>query len=116
MSTIDLPTTIEKPWGHELVWAKTDRYAGKILHVKAGHRLSLQKHEHKDETLCVLAGEIDVEINGEFVQLRALESLRIRPGDVHRIIARTDSDVLEVSTPELDDVVRLSDDYGRASE
>lgn len=114
----ELPYRVEKPWGHELIWARTDRYVGKVLHVKAGHSLSCQYHTRKDETLHVLSGEMILRI-GTAEQLeerpfRAGESVRIRPGVVHQIEALTDTDVLEASTPELDDLVRLSDRYGRS--
>ncbi|HVY49746.1 MAG TPA: cupin domain-containing protein [Minicystis sp.] len=108
---------VDKPWGHELVWAEASRYVGKILHIEAGHRLSRQYHRVKEETLMVQQGEMDLEIGPP----GAIETRRMRPGDVfhcapgtiHRMIAVTDVDVLEVSTPELDDVVRLEDAYGR---
>ena len=110
--------TVPKPWGHETIWAHTDRYVGKILHIKAGHALSVQYHERKDETVYLLAGELIyrvAEAGGELrdVQLRVGEAFRIVPGTVHQMEAVTDCDVLEASTPELDDVVRLSDRYGR---
>lgn len=108
---------VPKPWGHEIIWAHTDRYVGKILHIKAGHELSVQYHERKDETIHLLSGEIVYRVRkGELledVQLKVGESFRITPGTVHQMVALTDCDVLEVSTPELDDVVRLSDKYGR---
>ncbi|MEP6802224.1 MAG: cupin domain-containing protein [Acidobacteriota bacterium] len=108
---------VAKPWGHELVFAETDRYAGKILHIDAGHRLSLQYHERKDETLFVLSGEValSVEIDGrmEEVRLKKGESFRIQAGVRHRLGAEADCDLVEVSSPELDDVVRLEDAYGR---
>ena len=106
-----------KPWGHELIWAHTDRYVGKILHIKAGHELSVQYHNRKDETVHLLAGELSyrVQIGGELrdVRLKKGESYRITPGTIHQMVAVTDCDVLEASTPDLDDVVRLSDRYGR---
>ncbi|HEU4630603.1 MAG TPA: cupin domain-containing protein [Gemmatimonadaceae bacterium] len=109
--------TVPKPWGHETIWAHTDRYAGKILHIKAGHALSVQYHERKEETVYLLAGELiyRVQEGDELrdVGLRAGESFRVTPHTVHQMEAVTDCDVLEVSTPELDDVVRLSDRYGR---
>jgi len=108
---------VEKPWGHELIWAHSERYVGKILHIRAGARLSLQFHRVKDETICVHAGELTllVEEAGLMVERRLLpgESYRITPNTRHRMIAVSDCDVLEVSTPELDDVVRLEDAYGR---
>lgn len=114
-----VPERIEKPWGYELVWARTDRYVGKILHVRAGHALSLQYHERKDETLYLLRGTARLWAGPAPDRLaevpwREGESFRIRPGTVHRIEAVTDTDLLEASTPELDDVVRLEDRYGRA--
>jgi mannose-6-phosphate isomerase len=109
---------IEKPWGHELLWAETARYVGKVLHIRAGQRLSLQYHRVKDETLRVESGSIDLLIEGDDGELR---TVRMGPGDVHhiapgrkhRMTAVTDCDVVEVSTTELDDVVRLADDFGR---
>ena len=110
---------VEKPWGHELIWAHTDRYVGKILHVKAGESLSLQYHERKDETIHVLRGRMVFKVGeGEesLVEVKLEEgmSFRIQPGTRHRMEAITDCDLLEASTPELDDVVRLEDRYGRA--
>jgi mannose-6-phosphate isomerase-like protein (cupin superfamily) len=109
--------TVPKPWGHETIWAHTDRYVGKILHIKAGHALSVQYHERKDETVYLLSGEMiyRVQQEGELrdVRLRVGEAFRITPGTIHQMEAVTDCDVLEASTPELDDVVRLSDRYGR---
>ena len=108
---------VPKPWGHETIWAHTDRYVGKILHIKAGHALSVQYHERKDETVHLLSGQLIywVQQDGEMrdMQLRAGESFRITPGTIHYMEAVTDVDVLEASTPELDDVVRLKDRYGR---
>jgi mannose-6-phosphate isomerase len=113
------PRRVEKPWGHELIWAHTDRYVGKILHVTAGQALSVQYHERKDETVHLLTGEMKywVQLPGDD-QLRdqrlvAGQSFRITPGTIHYMEAITDCDVLEASTPELDDVVRLKDRYGR---
>ncbi len=110
---------VPKPWGHETIWALTDRYCGKILHIKAGFALSVQYHERKDETVHLLSGEMKywVQLPGED-ELRDMrlvqgESFRITPGTVHYMEAVTDCDVLEASTPELDDVVRLQDRYGR---
>jgi mannose-6-phosphate isomerase len=109
--------TVPKPWGHETIWAHTDRYVGKILHIKAGHALSVQYHNRKDETVYLLSGELIYRVKvGEELEdmhLRTGESFRICPGTVHQMEAVTDCDVLEASTPELDDVVRLSDRYGR---
>jgi mannose-6-phosphate isomerase len=108
---------VPKPWGHETIWAHTDRYVGKILHIKAGQALSVQYHERKDETVYLLSGELIywVQLDGEMkdMKLRKGESFRITPGTIHYMEAVTDVDVLEASTPELDDVVRLKDRYGR---
>ena len=112
------PRRVEKPWGHELIWADTDRYVGKVLHVKAGHALSLQYHERKDETIHLLRGEMRLFAGPSIAELVRVpleegESYRILPGTVHRMEAVTDIDILEASTPDLDDVVRLEDRYGR---
>jgi mannose-6-phosphate isomerase-like protein (cupin superfamily) len=112
------PRRVEKPWGHELIWAETDRYVGKILHVKAGHALSLQYHEVKDETMHLLRGRMRLVIGPSAAELETIElaegqGIRIRPPTVHRVEAITDVDILEASTPHLDDVVRLEDRYGR---
>jgi mannose-6-phosphate isomerase-like protein (cupin superfamily) len=110
---------IEKPWGHEVLWARTDAYAGKILVIHAGHRLSLQHHRVKDEAILVLEGKLLLELEGDdgvlaSVELPPGESRRIRAGRRHRFTAVTDVRLIEVSTPELDDVVRHQDDYGRS--
>ena len=113
--------TVPKPWGHETIWARSGRYVGKILHINAGHELSVQYHKTKDETIHLLSGEIVYRVQRdpanrdrlEDVRLQIGESFRITPGTIHQMVAVTDCDVLEVSTPELDDVVRLSDRYGR---
>ncbi len=108
---------VEKPWGHEIVWAETDRYVGKVLHIKAGHKLSRQYHERKDETFFVQSGEMDLEIGDpksmRTIHLKPGESFHCAPKTIHRMVATADVDVIEVSTPELDDVVRLEDAYGR---
>ena len=109
---------VDKPWGHELIWASTDRYVGKILHIKAGEALSLQYHRVKDETIMVLSGRMQLVYfaEGEPPRSRELgprEPFHITPQLRHRMIAIEDTDVLEVSTTELDDVVRLEDRYGR---
>ena len=142
-------TTVAKPWGHETIWARTDRYVGKVLHIKAGHALSVQYHKVKDETVYLLSGElkywVQAEVRGQRpeagnmaagphrtagtgetpvagrqaipdmtdVRLRVGDAFRITPGTIHYMEAVTDCDILEVSTPELDDVVRLKDRYGR---
>jgi mannose-6-phosphate isomerase-like protein (cupin superfamily) len=110
---------VPKPWGHETIWAHTDRYVGKILHITAGQALSVQYHERKDETVYLLNGEMkywvqlpgDTELRDQ--RLTTGQSFRITPGTIHYMEAVTDCDVLEASTPELDDVVRLQDRYGR---
>lgn len=110
---------IEKPWGYELIWAHTDKYVGKLLHIVAGHRLSRQYHVKKEETLLVQSGEMSLELDVYSVRhtlvMRAGDTCHIKPGMVHRMVAITDVVVVEVSTPELDDVVRLEDNYGRTS-
>jgi mannose-6-phosphate isomerase-like protein (cupin superfamily) len=113
------PSRVQKPWGHELWWAETDAYAGKLLHVQAGHRLSLQLHREKDETSYLLSGRLLLTRGPSADDLHELEigpghAWRVEPGIVHTIEALEDSVVLEVSTPHLDDVVRLQDRYGRA--
>jgi len=110
---------VDKPWGYELRWAITDRYVGKILHVNKGEALSLQYHERKDEYQYVVSGAVDVELGGEngaltTHRLTAGDTLHITPGMRHRFTAVEDTDIFEVSTPEIDDVVRLDDRYGRA--
>lgn len=108
---------VPKPWGHEVIWAHTDQYVGKVLHVKAGHALSLQYHNLKDETLHLLSGEMTYRVKegDRLVELpfKAGQSYRNTPGVVHQMEAVTDCDILEASTPHLDDVVRLTDRYGR---
>ena len=110
---------VDKPWGYETIWARTDRYVGKILHIEAGHALSLQYHRVKDETLCVLSGTLQLEIGESEDRLQVLrmvagDSVHVPPGTRHRLTAVEACDVLEASTTELDDVVRLADRYGRA--
>jgi mannose-6-phosphate isomerase-like protein (cupin superfamily) len=119
MTTILAPRVVSKPWGHELIFAHTERYVGKILHVRAGQALSRQYHNVKDETLFVLAGRLRLEIGAgeelEQIDVPAGHAFHVTPGTVHRFLAPgdTDVDLVEVSTPELDDVVRLEDRYGR---
>jgi mannose-6-phosphate isomerase len=113
-----LPARIDKPWGYEIWYAWTDRYAGKILHVRRGGRLSLQYHREKDESSYVLRGRLLLtwglsEDRLEVTEIGEGYAWRNRPGEIHTIEALEDADVLEVSTPELDDVVRLRDPYGR---
>jgi len=109
---------VEKPWGYELHWAKTDRYVGKLIHVAKGHALSLQYHNLKDETIYLHSGRLlfEIEVDGtlEKRDMRPGERVHITPRTVHRMTAIEDSDIFEVSTPELQDVVRLEDRYGRA--
>lgn len=108
---------VEKPWGHEIIWAETPRYVGKLLHIRAGERLSRQYHRVKEETLFVQEGEMLLEIGpSDAVTERRMvkgDVFHVTPGTIHRMIAVSDVDIIEVSTPELDDVVRLEDSYGR---
>jgi len=106
---------VEKPWGYEIRWAITEKYLGKILHIYRGKRLSLQKHEDKDEYVYVLRGILILEVGGVQKALRPGESHRILPDTIHRFSATTESfvELIEVSTPEIDDVIRIEDDYGR---
>ena len=115
---------VDKPWGHEVRWAINDKYLGKILHIDRGQRLSRQYHEVKDETIYVLQGLLILELgvddkkHGQAKKIKVLEtgeSHRIKPGTIHRFCAPREGFVrlIEVSTPEIDDVVRLQDDYGR---
>jgi mannose-6-phosphate isomerase-like protein (cupin superfamily) len=114
------PRKVEKPWGYELIWAETENYVGKVLFVKAGESLSLQFHRVKDESWLVQQGRAKVELGsaGDAVLrqevVAAGAAFRFRPGTVHRITALEDTTILEVSTPHLEDVVRLEDSYGRA--
>jgi mannose-6-phosphate isomerase len=113
------PRRVDKPWGYELIWALTDRYCGKVLFVKAGHSLSLQFHREKDEAWLVQSGRAKLELgeagdsmlNEEIIGAGA--AFHYAPGTVHRLTALEDTTILEVSTPQLDDVVRLEDSYGR---
>jgi len=112
---------VPKPWGHETIWAHTDDYVGKILHIKAGEALSVQYHNVKDETVYLLSGRLIYRIwegDGDArqprdIQLQLGEAFHVTPGTIHQMEAVTDCDILEVSTPHLDDVVRLTDRYGR---
>lgn len=110
---------VDKPWGHEIVWAETDRYAGKLLHIDAGHALSLQYHEVKAESIYVLSGRLHLHVSPSVdapIEVRVVDAgdaFDIVPGTVHRFEARETVVLIEVSTPELDDVVRLDDRYGR---
>ena len=113
------PRRVEKPWGHELIWAHTDVYVGKVLFIKAGQSLSLQFHREKDESWLIHAGRAKVELGsvGDPVLKEEIvapgAAFRFRPGTVHRVTALEDTTILEASTPHLDDVVRLEDRYGR---
>jgi mannose-6-phosphate isomerase-like protein (cupin superfamily) len=112
------PRRVEKPWGWELIWAETDRYVGKLLFVRAGEALSLQYHERKDESWLVHEGRARLELGEvggrlEAVEIRPGDAFRYRPGTVHRVTALEDTLVIEVSTADLDDVVRVEDRYGR---
>ncbi|MBI1815536.1 MAG: cupin domain-containing protein [Deltaproteobacteria bacterium] len=110
---------VDKPWGYELIWAHTERYVGKTLHIEKGSALSYQYHRQKDETIHVLSGRLQLEVaEGDeprrVIVLTPGESFRIHTGLRHRMIAIETCDVLEASTAELDDVVRIEDHYGRA--
>jgi mannose-6-phosphate isomerase len=110
---------VEKPWGYELVYAATDRYCGKVIFIRAGEELSLQFHRTKDETIYLQSGRVEFEIGdpGKPVDSEVIPAGRafhLAPGTVHRLRALEDAVILEVSTPEIDDVVRLEDRYGRA--
>ena len=113
------PRKVEKPWGYELVWAETEQYVGKVLFVKAGESLSLQFHRVKDEAWLIHSGRAKIEMgnpgdktpNTEVVGAGA--AFRMKPGTIHRVTAIEDTTIIEVSTPHLEDVVRLEDSYGR---
>jgi mannose-6-phosphate isomerase-like protein (cupin superfamily) len=110
---------VEKPWGYELLYATTELYCGKVIFIRSGEQLSLQFHKTKDETIFVQSGRMELEIGepGKPVDTEVVgpgRAFRLRPGTVHRMRALEDTTVLEVSTPEIDDVVRLEDRYGRA--
>jgi mannose-6-phosphate isomerase len=109
---------VEKPWGHELIWAHTDRYVGKILVIEAGQRLSLQRHVVKDESIFVTSGRLrlyleDASGTVRVEELTAGDHRHVATGRIHRYEAIERTELMEVSTPELDDVVRLEDDFGR---
>jgi mannose-6-phosphate isomerase len=115
-----MPKRVDKPWGHEVWWASTERYVGKLLHVRKGESLSLQYHRVKDETILVQSGRLLFETRaagatGELTrrEMGPGDAFHITPGTVHRMTGIDDCDIVEVSTPELDDVVRLEDRYGR---
>ena len=109
---------VDKPWGHELIWTHTDRYVGKVLVIDAGRRLSLQRHLVKDESIYVIAGRLRLYLEDDdgavhVEELEPGEFRRVATGRIHRYEAITRCELLEVSTPALDDVVRLEDDFGR---
>ena len=109
---------VEKPWGHELIWAHTDHYVGKVLVIEAGKRLSLQRHLVKDESIFVAAGRLRLSLEDESGEIRVEELVagdhrHVPTGRIHRYEAIERTELMEVSTPELDDVVRLEDDFGR---
>jgi mannose-6-phosphate isomerase-like protein (cupin superfamily) len=107
---------VNKPWGYEEIWAKTDKYVGKLLHINSGHKLSLQFHRYKTETILVLDGILTIETDQTILKLNTGETYHVEPGQVHRFCCDKEFDfvrLIEVSTPELDDVVRLEDNYGR---
>ena len=115
----ELPRKTEKPWGFELLFAHTPKYVGKLIFVRKGHRLSFQYHNQKDESMYIYQGKAMIEIedgDGQLVQSVAESghALWLPPGTKHRVAALEDTTLFEVSTPELEDVVRLEDDYGRA--
>lgn len=114
----ELPRRVDKPWGHELIWAHTDRYVGKLLVIETGKRLSLQHHDVKDEWIHVLEGKLELTLEDELGDLHVRElgpgeGARVPTGRRHRYEAVEKATLIEVSTPELDDVVRIEDDYGR---
>ena len=106
---------VEKPWGYEIIWAETDGYVGKLLHINAGHRLSKQYHQIKEETVYVLSGILyNYDADDKIQKIHAGESFHVLPRQVHRFGANEAAvEIVEVSTPHLDDVVRLEDDYDR---
>ena len=114
----EIARRVPKPWGHELIWALTDRYCGKVIAIDAGRRLSLQRHERKEESVYVLRGRLRLHLEDDdgvvqVVELASGGSRHIPTGRIHRFEAVDDVELIEVSTPEIDDVERLEDDYGR---
>ena len=114
----DGPRTVPKPWGHELIWALTDRYCGKILVIETGRRLSLQRHERKEESIHVVSGRLLLYLEDDAGTVVATElgpgqGAHIPTGRIHRYEAIERVEILEVSTPEIDDVIRIEDDFGR---
>jgi mannose-6-phosphate isomerase len=116
---VEQVTRIDKPWGYELHWAKTERYVGKVIHIDAGHALSLQYHNQKDETIYLASGRMlfEIKVGDELTRREMMpgDAIHVTPKTVHRMTAISDCDVFEVSTPELHDVVRLEDRYGRTT-
>jgi mannose-6-phosphate isomerase len=110
---------VNKPWGYEIIWSQTDHYVGKILHIAEGQKLSRQYHNQKEETFLIKNGEMTLEVGQgdemKTIHMREGDTFHCPPKTIHRMIAITDVNVIEVSTPELDDVVRLEDDYGRTN-
>jgi len=109
---------VEKPWGHELIWAHTDRYVGKVIVIDAGKRLSLQRHVVKDESIYVISGLLRLTLEDAsgtigVVELGAGDHHHVPTGRIHRFEAVERTELMEISTPELDDVIRLEDDFGR---
>ena len=109
---------VDKPWGHELIWTHTDHYVGKLIAIEAGRRLSLQKHVHKDESILVISGRLRLELEDddgtiEQIEMGPGDHRRVPTGRIHRFAAIDRTELIEVSTPELDDVIRLEDDFGR---
>jgi mannose-6-phosphate isomerase len=110
---------VDKPWGYEMRWAVTERYAGKLIHIARGHSLSLQYHVQKEESIHLISGAMDLQLENDSGEMQthrlgAGMSAHIRPGRRHRFVAVEDTDIFEVSSPEIDDVVRIEDNYGRA--
>jgi mannose-1-phosphate guanylyltransferase len=105
---------VEKPWGYEEWWAQTDKYVGKVLFIRHGHRLSLQYHNVKEETMRVMQGNLTFVLGDQVLQMKPGDTVHVVPGTIHRMEAN-DGDVMvvEVSTPEVEDVVRVQDDYQR---
>jgi mannose-6-phosphate isomerase len=109
---------VDKPWGHELIWTQTDHYVGKLIVIEAGRRLSLQKHIEKDESILVISGRLRLHLEDEAGSIQAIEMgpgdhRRVPTGRIHRFEAIETTELVEISTPQLDDVIRLEDDYGR---
>lgn len=104
---------VDKPWGSEYIYAHTDQYVGKILNIKGGHQLSYQYHNNKEETIYIISGVVEVVTEGETHELHTGASFHIKPGFKHRFRAIYDSVISEVSTPFLEDIVRIQDDYDR---